>query len=210
MEDPLAKFSPKEVAAWYLRLASFVEREAELTNVTQPLSGLFLRTWIENRTLDKVYEFEPPAHLKDSMVVRNTHSFHRDVFLTKKKARLGEQSAIYLLTANLRTPRPADEQWRGVLPRIQQGKWDMIKNPFLDLEYSSLCDFAPTQNDVIRVQKTGTPAERDLLTSLRGFQLKSKVRLIAVVSENSVVFHFISWVASGTDRYDFRESEGLP
>ncbi|MDR2261362.1 MAG: hypothetical protein LBE06_10660 [Azoarcus sp.] len=81
----------------------------------------------------------------------------------------------------------------------------------LAVEYESLCDVAPTLAKIILVQNYGTPEENDIMTSLRGFQLKSKVcvRAEVVNGNQNAVLYFLAWAASGTDRYDWNAREHL-
>jgi hypothetical protein len=195
MADPLAQLTEDELAAWYLRLADAAEKGLKNKGIKDPLSGKFLRTWVTNRQLDKVYEFEAPEHLRSLPAITEVQRYHREVFLTAKKARF----------------TGGKEKWVGVLPRIQGlpgfPTWDM-EDPIY-LEYESLCDLAPNTFSVIQIQRYGDPRERDILTSLRGFQLKSKVCLRAKVVNGSknAALYFLAWAASGTDRYDWNYGE---
>lgn len=193
-EDYLKQYGPEQVAAWYRRLAdAWTNNMPEL----QPaLAGAFLRAWVDNRNARATIEFDAPAHLRSNAAVLNVQRFHRDVFLTNKKARFTGGA----------------EKWAGILPRVQGApsatKWDM-KGP-LTLEYESLCDVAPDIWAIAKIQRSGSAAERDIFGSLRGFQLKSKVTLAANPPvKNRLVVRFMSWQASGTDRYDWNYSERL-
>lgn len=193
-EDYLRAHSPEHVAAWYRRLADAWSKN--MPELQPPLAGTFLRTWVDNRNPKAKIEFDTPAHLKSSNAVLEVQIFHRDVFLTNRKARLSGGT----------------EKWAGVLPRIQgapgMSKWDM-KSP-LTLEYESLCDIAPNIWAITKIQRSGTAAERDIFGSLRGFQLKSKVALLAqTATDNRHTIVFSSWHSSGTDRYDWDYSERL-
>ena len=193
-EDHLKAYSVERVAAWYRRLADAWSKNAP--EVQPSLAGAFLRQWVDNRNPRAKIEFDAPAHLKSNHAVRNVQVFHRDVFLTNKKARVSG----------------GVEKWSGILPRIHGGsgftKWDM-KAP-LALEYQSLCDIAPDIWAIAKIQRSGTSADRDIFGSLRGFQLKSKVTVSARGPRNGRVnVHFSSWQCSGTDRYDWNYSEYL-
>ncbi|MBC7928723.1 MAG: hypothetical protein H7039_24020 [Bryobacteraceae bacterium] len=193
-EDYLKQYRPEQVAAWYRRLA-----DAWTTNIPelQPaLAGAFLRAWVDNRNPKARIEFDSPAHLRSNSTVLNVQRFHRDVFLTNKKARVTGGA----------------EKWAGILPRVQgapdTAKWDM-KGP-LALEYESLCDVAPDIWAIAKIQRSGSAGERDIFGSLRGFQLKSKVTVAANPPRtNRLDIRFVSWQASGTDRYDWNYSERL-
>lgn len=63
--------------------------------------------------------------------------------------------------------------------------------------------------DLVRIQLQGSPEERDMLTSLRGFQLRSDVvvRGASPPSPNDVLIAFVSWKCRIKDRYDFDYTE---
>lgn len=66
--------------------------------------------------------------------------------------------------------------------------------------------------DAARIQYFGTPAERDLFGSLRGFQLHSDVVLRGSALDKSnkrVHLDFESWFAHVEDRYDWNYAEHL-
>jgi hypothetical protein len=193
-EDYLKKYTVDQVAAWYLRLAA--AWDGGMTDLHPPLAGAFLRAWVNNRVKDAKIEFEAPAHLRGQSSVLLVQAYHREVFLTTKKARFSGGT----------------EKWAGLLPRIQglpgYTKWDLKGE--LALEYESLCDVAPGVLDILRIQQSGSNADRDIFGSLRGFQLKSKVAVSASPqASGQLLVMFKSWTASGTDRYDWNYSEHL-
>ncbi|BDC49250.1 hypothetical protein F183_A15660 [Bryobacterales bacterium F-183] len=187
-DDYLKDRPVKEVAAWYLRLADFWDKNA---GVTPSLAAMFLRKWVQNRK-DGPIEFDAPDHLKDNYSVTDVLLVHREIFLTNQKTKAGS--------------------WGGILPRIQGAKgftkWDMKSN--LSLTYESLSDIAPDIVAIAKVQKFGSNADRDIFGSLRGYQLKSTVEVAIVppVAPKQGVT-FVSWYASGKDRYDWNYSEYL-
>lgn len=192
MTDHLASLSPDKVAAWYRRLADRIATEK--VNGEEPLASQFLRFWLDNRSPDAVISFKAPSHLRGSSYVTNQLNYHRGVFLTEQRARV----------------TGGGEKWAGVLPRIQ-GKpgftrWD-VSRP-LELTYESLVEVGNGLVDLVRIQRTGTPEERDLLTSLRGFQLKSRVTVSGARQANGKVrITFTAWYAQARDRYDWNYSE---
>lgn len=192
-EDYLKNYNVDQVAAWYLRLAA--EWDKGVTDVKAPMAGLFLRTWIMNRNANATIDFDAPEHLRADPSVIEVQSYHREVFLTNKKGRF----------------TGGTERWVGILPRIQglRGftKWDMKGT--LSLEYESLSDIAPNALAIGRVQQFGSNAERDIMGSLRGFQLKSQVAVTAAPEGAKVRIRFASWNSSGTDRYDWNYNEYL-
>ena len=193
-EDYLKKYTVDQVAAWYLRLAA--AWDAGMTDLHPPLAGAFLRSWVNNRVKDAKIEFDAPAHLRGQSSVQLVQAYHREVFLTTKKARFSGGT----------------ERWAGLLPRIQGlagfTKWDLKGE--LPLEYESLCDVAPGLLYIVRIQQAGSNADRDIFGSLRGFQLKSKITVSAAPQNGGqLLVMFKSWTASGADRYDWDYSEHL-
>jgi hypothetical protein len=100
-----------------------------------------------------------------------------------------------------------------VLPRLQgkppfdKQKWTPGSIP-LQMNYESLVEVGAGLMDVIRIQRSGTPEERDLLASLRGFQLKSKVTVSGTPSgKTKVKISFSAWICQALDRYDWDYSE---
>lgn len=80
----------------------------------------------------------------------------------------------------------------------------------LTMEYESLCDIAPDFWTIAKIQRSGTPAERDTFGSLRGFQLQSEVSVAAQSPVNNrLPVKFTSWQAPGRDRYDWNYSQRL-
>ena len=80
----------------------------------------------------------------------------------------------------------------------------------LSLVYESLSDIAPGIVDIYRIQRSGTAVQRGIATSLRSWQLKSEVSLKGYVNEKGQIsMMFLSWMPSGTDRYDFHFGEHL-
>ncbi len=191
MSDYLKPLPVKAVAAWYYRLAaSFANNSVQGAT---PLASVFLIHWLDNRIKGSVFKFDAPIHLKQNARVREVQHYHREVFLTNKKARIGKS-----------------EKWAGVVPRMQgvggYKKWVPSSN--LTMEYESLCDIAPNKLELVRIQMRGTAAERDLMTSLRGFQLYSKVGLTGKKLTNSKVqIQFTNWICKVLDTYDWNYKE---
>jgi len=195
-DDYLKNYSVDQVAAWYLRLAAAWDKN--MPELQPALAGAFLRTWVNNRSKDAKIEFDAPQHLRSHSSVFAVQAYHREVFLTNKKARFSGGS----------------EKWAGMLPRIQGApgftRWDMKGD--LVLEYESLCDVAPDIWAIAKIQRFGSNADRDIFGSLRGFQLKSKVTVTVSVAQppgTPLKIMFKNWVCSGMDRYDWNYSEHL-
>lgn len=192
MTDHLAPLPETQVAAWYRRLADRIGREQIAGR--DPLAAQFLRHWLNNRDRTSTFQFQPPRYLQNSSYVTATLRYHRAVFLTEQRARVGSGRLV----------------WAGVLPRIQGAsgftRWD-ISRP-LDMHYESLVEVGSNAIDIARIQQFGTPEDRDLLTALRGFQLRSRVTVTARRGSSSrVTIQFSPWRAQVLDRYDWDYSE---
>jgi hypothetical protein len=191
MTDHLASLPEAQVAAWYYRLADRMARER--VDDQEPLASIFLRHWLDNRDSTSTFAFVPPRHLQNSAYVTSVLQYHRAVFLTEQQARIGGNS-----------------RWAGVLPRIQGlpgfSRWDTSRP--IDLEYESLVEVGNGLIDLLRIQRSGTAEERDLLTSLRGFQLRSRVTATASRPRaGRITIQFSPWRARVRDRYDWNYSE---
>jgi hypothetical protein len=190
--DILAGISVVRVAAWYRRLALAQIRAAP--ELQPALAGAFLLKWLDNRKATAKYTFGAPEHLKRSDAVFQVQKYHRDVFMTYRKARINNT-----------------EKWAGILPRLQGKpgftKWDMAG--MLTLQYQSLCDFAPNIWDIARIQQYGSSAERDLFGSLRGFQLKSNATFTGKMNGTKAIIRCFNWDCYAIDRYDWNYKEYL-
>ena len=205
MTDYLSNLPVDKLAKWYRRLAEFISQknqEACSKNqpcVANPLASDMLIKWLENKNKSTIHRFNTPLHLKSSKEYLNALQFHRDVFLTQKKARIGSK---YL----------SKEVWAGVLPRLKgmRGFKPWTPGSQLKMQYESNVQYGEDRTDIVRIQLSGTPAERDLLTSLRGWSLKSKIVVTgSVLPDKKVKIVFASWVCSGEDYYDFSKVKGL-
>lgn len=193
MTDYLAPLPEQRVAAWYGRLADMIARQK--VQGRTPLAAEFLRHYLKNRDPNATYDLVEPDYLKNSSQVGVALLFHRAVFLTEQKARL---------------PNGA-QGWAGVLPRLQGRpgftRWDGASQ--LRMHYESLVEIGGSVTEIIRIQNRGSPEERDLFASLRGFQLRSEVLLRGMPANGRVTVSFTNWTARVLDRYDFDYSEHL-
>lgn len=205
MTDHLSNLPVGELAKWYRRLADFISQQnkAACTKnepcVADPLAPDMLIKWLENRSKNTIHRFNAPLHLKSSKEYTYALEYHRDVFLTQQKARIGTK---YL----------SKEVWAGVLPRLKgmRGFKSWHPGSMLQMEYESNVQYGKDRADIIRIQLSGTPTQRDLLTSLRGWSLKSKIVVTgSVLPDQKVSIVFASWVCSGQDVYDFSKVKGL-
>jgi len=191
MSDDLAKLPPAQLAGFYRRLATAVDGRKGVLRVS--LASLLMNHWLDNRDRNSTFVFDAPEHLRNHSQVTDVLAYHRKVFLTEEKARVG----------------PKTSKWAGVLPRLlgnaPYAKWDG-KLP-LPLEYQSLVEIP------LRYQVTGSDADKDLLYALHGFQLKSKVVLSfdhsAPAPAKQVRLAFDEFSAQVIDRYDWDYTEHL-
>lgn len=191
MADYLKPLAIADVAAWYYRLADSIAKN-KVEN-SEPLASVFLRHWLDNRQKDSLYSFNPPAYLQQHPKVKEVLQYHRDVFLTKQKGRTNKT-----------------EKWMGILPRLQgdTGYTRWQGNGILTMSYESLCDIAPNVMAIIKIQSSGSAADRDLMTALRGFQLESNVTLTGKPSANNKIqINFTTWKCVVRDTYDWNYNE---
>jgi hypothetical protein len=185
-EDTLGKLTPPEVAAFYARLADGVDQRKGTLKVS--LAAMLMRLWLKNRDPKAKLQITAPDHLKNHAQVLDSLSYHREVFLTEKRARMG-----------------GGEIWAGVIPRLQgrppHQKWD-YRRP-INIEYESLTEMP------LRYQVTGNDIDRDLLYALHGFQLHSTVTLVGEAAGARVRIRFQSFQTYVRDRYDWDYSEHL-
>lgn len=186
-DDVLANFSVKEVHAWYLRLAATIAKKT--IKGKTPLSAQLLHTYLTNKKNGAEITFTAPDYLQNYFKVKDVLNFHRAVFLSDQKARTG-----------------SGEKWAGLVPRLHDNRWDGTSK--IAMNYESLCEIGSTM-EIVRIQISGTEEERDLFTSLRGFQLRSDVEMTGQKLAFSVTAAFKSWNAVGLDLYDFNYNEHL-
>lgn len=187
MSDVLANLPADQVAAFYSRLADVVD--ANKGSVSVSLAAILLRQWLTNRNSTFEFALDAPAHLKTQSDLVSVLKYHRAVFLTEQKARVG-----------------SNEKWAGLIPRSQgkgYPKWNGVGE--LTMEYQSLVEIP------LRYQLTGTDADKDILYALHGFQLNSKVSisLISPMPGSSANVRFNSFETQVIDRYDWDYNEHL-
>lgn len=189
-DDYLAALPETQVAAWYGRLAALIGKEKVRGN--EPLAAIFLKHYLANRDKTSTFKFDAPLYLREYPDVGAVLEYHRAVFLTNKKARIGKS-----------------EKWAGIIPRLKDGRWRKAKGP-LSMHYESLVEVGGSVAEIARIQLSGTPVEKDIFASLRGFQLRSEV-----VFHGKSLLHGkyevkpVVWTARVKDRYDFNFKEHL-
>lgn len=189
-DDVLAKRSAKDVADWYRRLADMIDKKK--INNENPLAPYCLRAWLDNAETkaDNVVYRWPPKHLRENSDVLSVIRYHRKVYLTEEKAKIG-----------------TDTKWAGIIPRLQGKKgfqkWDGAGT--LDMTYQSLVEIS------LLKQFTGSDGEKDLLYALHGFQLHTEVTVKLLpaksASEKTVVFE--KFEAYVEDVYDWDPSKHI-
>ncbi len=181
----------KKVADWYWRLAVATEARGSLgLGGYTPLAAQFLKQYLSPNESKGVKIFPAPSYLANYIKVKDVLAYHRSVFLSQEKARVGSTEVI-----------------AGVLPRLESGEWSGQGQ--LSMNYESLVEVGANIIDVYRIQRNGTPQEQDLFTSLRGFQLRSDVILTGVRTGNQIKINIHSWMAKALDVYDFNYDEYL-
>ena len=195
MSDVLAGQTVQDVHAWYLRLADMAGKNK--VGGLDPLSSQFLHAYLRNKNPNALLTFTSPPYLQTAPETKAALLYQRRVFLSEEKGRIG--------TANLFGNVP--EKWVGVVPRLQDGRWNGQTS--LTMQYASLVEFGSSLADIYRIQRSGTPAERDLFTSLRGFQLHSDVTIAGTRTGDTVQVEFRSWQTRAKDRYDWNYDEYL-
>jgi hypothetical protein len=187
MSDVLASLTVQQVAGFYARLADVVDKNKGAVKVS--LAAILLRQWLKNRDPNADFPLDPPEHLRTQGDVISVLKYHRAVFLTEQKARIGKT-----------------EKWAGLIPRLQgkgYPKWDRAGE--LQMEYQSLVEIP------LRYQLTGNAADKDILYALHGFQLNSRVAVIlsGAPTGNSLGVKFARFETQVVDRYDWDYSEHL-
>lgn len=191
-DDILKDYPVEQVHRWYNRLADAAL--AKRIKGQLPLSGQFLKAYVNPRKKGSTpYRFTAPGYLQTHAKVTEALFFHRRVFLTEEKARLGSGGKT--------------REWAGLVPRLKDGRWDGVKR--ISLYYQSLVDVAPSYAAIVRIQLSGTEEERDLFTSLRGFQLRSDIEVTGLKKGKLISVQFKKWEAKAIDRYDFKYDEHL-
>lgn len=187
MDDQLANLSPKELAAWYGRLA---DRTAERKwGGTEQLASKCLRLWLENRTPYTTITIDAPPDLRNSPYVAQALKFHRDVYLTLEKARIG-----------------TTKKWAGIVPRLQgKGFPKATRLRGINMEYESLVDI-PITSKLFALME-----DKDLLYALHGLQLKTEVTVSCMKIAGASLFQvvFVNFQAQMKNRYEWNPTQQI-
>ncbi len=127
------------------------------------------------------------AYLKNHSIVLDVLSYHRDVYLTQQRARIGSST-----------------RWAGIRPRWQDHPERYEHGQALSMHYESLVEVP------LRWQITGNSEEKDILYGMgMGFQLRTDVTVILSHQGNHLDVTFSQFRAKVVDTYDFNYSEHI-
>jgi hypothetical protein len=190
--DVLANYSKEQVAAFYQRLGEAAAARGSQDQLETSLAADLLLMWLDVGNSNRnPYVFSAPKHLRNSTYVTDTLLYHRSVFLSEEKARLGGVKK---------------KQLAGLTPRLQDGRWK--GSSAIRMHYESLVEI-PLSVQMTAYAGMGSPEDFDLLTGLRGFQLRSEVTVKGIGETKSGVIKvsFVSYQAKVKDRYDWNYNE---
>ena len=187
-KDILAALAVKDVHAWYFRLADFVSKTK--VNGRDPLSAEFLVTYLAPACRLGPVAFNAPTYVRNHSIINDALNYHRKVYLTQEKARIGKS-----------------KRWVGIRPRWKDpAKYGWNGSGPITMHYTALVEVP------IYWQITGSKAETDILHSLGlGFQLRTDV-VVTVKKQSSgkgLNAEFKSFEARIEDRYNFNPKEHL-
>lgn len=192
MTDHLKALPIDRVAAWYRRLAAMVGQKK--VSGAEPYASVLLRHYLDNRDPNSTFTIEARGYLKSNPRVTEALAYHRRVFLSQEAARVGGGTKL-----------------GGIVPRLRgQGHRQLAVPGKAPMNYESLVQIGDGALDILRIQTRGSDTERDLFTSLRGFQLRSDVHVdVAAAQAGKVRVRFETWLAEAHDRYDWDYNEHL-
>ncbi len=191
--DILGTIPVQQVHAWYGRLAAAIARSPVAGGGT-PLASLFLNRYLSPQRTNRggrqpLLRFTAPDYVKNLDRVQDVLQFHRRVYLTQERARIG-----------------TSRRWAGIKPRWENpGRYGWNRTDPLSMHYESLVEIP------IRWQVTGNNEERDILYGLGlGFQLRTEVvaRVVHPGGDHLDVT-FTRFIAKVVDVYDFNYDEHI-
>jgi len=191
--DILSTLPVQQVWLWYGRLSRSIARRPVAGGGT-PLASLFMDRYLNpnphasSSSPQVLYVFTAPAYLKDHSIVLDAIAYHRRVYLTQERARLG-----------------SSRRWAGVKPRWQNpSRYGWTHGTPLSMYYEALVEVP------LRWQITGNAEEKDILYALgMGFQLRTDVTVNVTHSSNHLNVTFTRFTAKVVDTYDFNYSEHI-
>jgi hypothetical protein len=181
VEDVLAGLSPKDLAAWYGRLAENTTKHK--WGGTEQLAANCLKLWLENRTPYCTITMEAPDDLRNTPHVTKALKYHRKVYLTEEQARIGTGT-----------------RWAGIVPRLQGKGFPKVKRlSGIRMEYESLVEIPVT------AKIFGSTEDKDLLYALHGLQLRTEVTVSCSMMAGSSLVRvvFVSFQAKMKNRYEW-------
>jgi hypothetical protein len=179
IRDYLEDLPEDEVAAWYLRLAKFIEQKSPIKD---PLAPRFLTWYFTGQ--GKKLTFDAPEHLRNSEYVIDVLADHRSWYLTEEKFK---------------------KRWVGVIPRLQ-GQPGFLKwsGPRSDGSYGGVSMNLQSLVEIpVKIFGSLSDGDFDLLTALHGFQLRTDVHVDGRDVLGGVWITFSSFFARARDRYDW-------
>ena len=192
-DDVLSKHTTKQVAAFYKRLGLAAAARGKQDKLETSLASDLLLMWLNVGSKNRnPYLFAPPRHLRQSRYVLEALKYHRAVFLSEEKARRGGVKKTKVLA--------------GLIPRLQDGRWNGTSP--ISMHDESLVE-VPLTVQARAYMGIATPGDFDILTSLRGFQLRSEVMVKGVKQQGSknIGVTFVSYKARVKDTYDWNYNE---
>ncbi len=189
--DILGSLPVRQVWLWYGRLAQAISRRPVAGGGT-PLAALFMNRYLHPQANSSVtqatFNFTAPAYLKDHSIVVDALAYHRRVYLTQERARIGSST-----------------RWAGIKPRWQDpGRYGWTRGTPLSMHYEALVEVP------LRWQITGNAEEKDILYALgMGFQLRTEVTVNVTNSGAHLDVTFSRFTAKVVDVYDFNYSEHI-
>lgn len=189
--DVLGSLPVRQVWLWYGRLAQAISRRSVAGGGT-PLAALFMNRYLRPQANSSgtqvTFNFTAPAYLKDHSIVVDALAYHRRVYLTQERARIGSST-----------------RWAGIKPRWQDpGRYGWTRETALSMHYEALVEVP------LHWQITGNAEEKDILYALgMGFQLRTEVTVNVTNSGAHLDVTFSRFTAKVVDVYDFNYSEHI-
>lgn len=189
--DILSTLPVQQVWQWYGRLAQSIGRRPVAGGGT-PLASLFMNRYLHPRSnssgMQVLFTFTAPSYLKNHSIVLDALAYHRRVYLTQERARIGSSTRL-----------------AGIRPRWQNpGRYGWTRGTALSMYYEALVEVP------LRWQITGNVEEKDILYALgRGFQLHTEVTVNVTHTGGHLDVSFTRFTAKIVDIYDFNYSEHI-
>lgn len=190
-QDILSTLPVQQVWQWYGRLAQTIGRRPVAGGST-PLASLFMDRYLRPRSnsggMQALFTFTAPSYLINHSIILNALAYHRQVYLTQERARIGSSM-----------------RWAGIKPRWQNpSRYGWTPGTALSMYYEALVEVP------LRWQITGNAEEKDILYALgMGFQLHTEITVNVTHSGGHLDVSFTRFMAKIVDIYDFNYSEHI-